>query len=172
MINLSSCASSDLIKVFCRHISATKHKDTHIQTHTCIYTYIFMCSASVGYGNPPNSAPVFIAWSPLLSPYSPFEQFFALLCYVCSLALLLLFLSLSSLIRLSFSLTFGGHKLKHPTAPGGQYQGTRPICRSIISLCNHSMHHEEHQLAAVCVSVCVAALTLFQNCLKITINQG
>lgn len=26
-----------------------------------------MCSPSVGYGNPPNSAPVFIAWSPLLS---------------------------------------------------------------------------------------------------------
>lgn len=97
---------------------------------------------------------------------------FALL---CSPVLLLLFLSLSlsSVIRLSFSLTFGGHKLKHPTVPGGQYQGTRPICRSIISLCNHSMHHEQLQLATVCVWVCVAALTLFQNqnCLKITINQ-
>lgn len=131
-----------------------------------------MCSASVGYGNPPNSAPVFIAWSPLLSfPVPPLNTFTS-----CSAMFsgspLALSLSLSSVIRLSFSLTFGGHKLKHPTVPGGQYQGTRPICRSIISLCNHSMHHEQLQLATVCVSVCVAALTLFQNCFKITINLG
>lgn len=131
----------------------------------------------MGYGNPPNSAPVFIAWSPLLSPCPPVEHFFALFCCVCSLAFFLLSLSLSvsSLIRLSFSLTFGGHKLKHPTVPRGQYQGTRPICRSIMSLCNHSMHHEQLQLASASVCVSVAAPTLFQFtikiCLKITINQ-
>lgn len=136
-----------------------------------------MCSASVGYGNPTNSAPVFIAWSPLLSPCPPVEHFFALFCSVGSLAFFLLSLSLSSLIRLSFSLTFGGHKLKHPTVPRGQYQGTRPICRSIMSLCNHSMHHGQLQLASASAYACVslAAPTLFQLtikiCLEITINQ-
>lgn len=107
-----------------------------------------------------------------LFPCPSFEHFHVLLCYVLWFSSCSFSLSLSSVIRLSFSLTFGGHKLRHPTVPGGQYQGTRPICRSIISLCNHSVHHEQLQLATVCVSVCVAALTLFQNCLKITINQG
>lgn len=44
MINLSSCASSDLIKVFCRHISATKHKDTHTDSHILIYILIYSCA--------------------------------------------------------------------------------------------------------------------------------
>lgn len=53
-----------------------------------------MCSASVGYGNPPNSAPVFIAWSPLLSlpipllnTFSPYSAMYVLWLSSCSFSL-------------------------------------------------------------------------------------
>lgn len=63
-----------------------------------------MCSASVGYGNPPNSAPVFIAWSPLLSFPVPLLNTFSSCSAMFSGSPLALSLSLSRLSSVCRSL--------------------------------------------------------------------
>lgn len=88
-----------------------------IHTHT----YIFMCSASVGYGNPPNSAPVFIARPLCCSPALPVIRL-----VLCSLVLSLS-LSLPSVCHSLWPLAGTSTSSSTPQYPVPGYSSNMPV---------------------------------------------